>query len=247
MENDFDYGVTGTTVTPENKFANEPTTSPNSNNNSDNKGDKDNFNTIIDAADLNTLDESVWKSVWRDLKLLLLRTWHVIWVFGKSRNALVYQEWDLWGPVIYTLLLASFSSINANMNNQSQADAESIFFRILLIVIVGSIAVGVNIILLKGTISIFGTISMLGYCSFPLVIATCISLITTAATQLRSVRLIVVGVFGVVCCVWSIMATYGFFKGMLPVGKKFLAVFPVCFFYCILAFNNIQAVDYRPK
>lgn len=73
---------------------------------------------------------------------------------------------DLWGPLLVCLLLSIVLSITAPGNT-----ASLVFAAVFVIVWVGAAAVTLNAQLLGGTISFFQSVSILGYCVFPLTLS----------------------------------------------------------------------------
>lgn len=73
---------------------------------------------------------------------------------------------DLWGPLLVCLLLSIVLSITAPGDT-----ASLVFAAVFVIVWVGAAAVTLNAQLLGGTISFFQSVSILGYCVFPLTLS----------------------------------------------------------------------------
>ena len=65
--------------------------------------------------DWSTLDESVWRTLKRDVDRVVSNTKGVLWPFGRdSRDpAKPLREWDLWGPLMFVLLLGVCLSSDA--------------------------------------------------------------------------------------------------------------------------------------
>jgi hypothetical protein len=92
--------------------------------------------------------------------------------------------------------------------------------------------VTINAQLLKGQISFFQSVCVLGYCVFPLVIAAffCALLPTgNRLTQLVKVILVVLGF------TWATGASVGFMTDCLPEDRQALGVYPVWLFYVAIA------------
>mmetsp|Transcript_19434 Transcript_19434/g.54105 ORF Transcript_19434/g.54105 Transcript_19434/m.54105 type:complete len:208 (-) Transcript_19434:47-670(-) len=119
----------------------------------------------------NTIDEPVWDTVKRDLA----RVWYnikVVLLPGYAQaagNTKALKDWDLWGPLLFTLILAIALS-NGNPK------AGSIFSVVVLVVCVGAVVLTLNVVLLGGNIQFFQAVSLLGYCLFPLDVVAIISL-----------------------------------------------------------------------
>jgi len=118
---------------------------------------------------ISTLDEPVWKTILRDLADIGLKTLHVIFPFwGSFKRVDRLKDWDLWGPLLLSFILASVLTLAAG--NQ----ATLIFTTVFIIVWLGSTIITVNAILLGGKVSFFQTVCALGYSLGPLDIAALI-------------------------------------------------------------------------
>jgi len=166
-----------------------------------------------------TLDEPVWQTIWRDVKRVGIKLFHVLIPRGKAQQAL--RDWDLWGPLVFCLILAIILSESAP--------------QIFVIVWIGAAVVTINSLLLGGKISFFQSVCVLGYCIFPLVIAA----IVCSAVSLYWPSVWFRMVISLACFVWSTGASVGFLAGMVPPERKFLAVYPVLLFYLVLSWMII--------
>ena len=122
-----------------------------------------------------TLDESISATIFRDLRAVGLKLKIVLLPGGFSREGIrsyeadtvlkELKEWDLWGPLLVCLLLSVLLSTTAG-------DQGSLMFSsVFVIVWFGSAVVTLNAVLLGGCISYFQSVSVLGYCLFPLSIS----------------------------------------------------------------------------
>jgi protein YIPF6 len=122
----------------------------------------------------------------------LLKVKDVLWP-AKSfhENDAVTKDWDLWGPLVFCLVLSLLLSLSAS-ENQSQI----VFTGIFTMVWLGEAICTLNLKLLGGTVyvfpfpipilssdslvnwgrSFFQSVCVLGYCLFPLTIAALINL-----------------------------------------------------------------------
>lgn len=188
-----------------------------------------------------TLDEPVTTTLMRDIRSVGFRLRQVVWYtpasslqenhpefipaslsnFASTGEVGVShsQEWDMWGPLVFCLLIALTMSMIAP-NHQ----ASKVFSGIFVLTWVGQAVVTLNIKLLGGSISFFYALSVTGYCLFPLVIAALVS----AFVKLFLVRIIV----DIIMIGWAIYsATRGLRdNGVLP-SRVVLAMFPVGLFY----------------
>ncbi|RQM22698.1 hypothetical protein B5M09_006016 [Aphanomyces astaci] len=136
------------------------------------------------------------------------------------------RDWDLWGPLLVCLTLSIMLSISAPTNQSAM-----VFTGVFVVVWAGAAVVTINAQLLGSTISFFQSICVLGYCVFPLVIAT---LFTTIFRVLSlghvTVRLVVVAVG----FLWSTRASVVFMSQLVPPKRKALTVYPVLLFYLFI-------------
>eukprot|EP01118_Nematostelium_gracile_P008390 TRINITY_DN2785_c0_g1_i1.p1 TRINITY_DN2785_c0_g1~~TRINITY_DN2785_c0_g1_i1.p1 ORF type:complete len:185 (-),score=29.10 TRINITY_DN2785_c0_g1_i1:63-617(-) len=163
-----------------------------------------------------TLDEPVLATLWRDVKMVGIKLFHVLIPRGKADKAL--RDWDLWGPLCFCLILAFFLW-----------DAAT---QIFVIIWVGAAIVTANALLLGGKINFFQSVCLLGYCVFPMLVAAIllyfIHLSTTPPLWLKLV-------ISFSAFLWSTGASIGFLASMVPQERKALAVYPVFLFYLVLA------------
>ncbi|KAJ5070808.1 protein yipf6 [Anaeramoeba ignava] len=167
----------------------------------------------------NTLDESVFATLLRDLKRIGTKLKQVLIFRGDKDNL---RDWDLWGPLFLCLLLSVILSHGAPENQSSL-----VFALIFFIIWIGSGIVTINALLLGGNISFFQTVCVLGYCIFPLNIASIISLIFN--------NIVVKFIFAGIGFIWSIISSISFISPFIPTNKKVLAIYPVFLFFLSLS------------
>ncbi|RFU35685.1 hypothetical protein B7463_g735, partial [Scytalidium lignicola] len=103
------------------------------------------------------------------------------------------RDWDLWGPLVFCLLLSLLLSFNA------RADQKSVVFSgVFAMVWIGEAVVTLQIKLLGGNISFAQSVCIIGYTLFPLVVAALLS-----ALHLRPIPRIPIYLFLVA---WSLAA-----------------------------------------
>lgn len=161
-----------------------------------------------------TLDEPVHQTLLRDIRVfqrLLIST------LGKQTDN---KEWDLWGPLLFSMLLAvclSFHAINKPAS----------FAVIFALTWLGQGAITSNIKLLGGTISYFHALSVTGYSLFPILISAAASI----GLKTRWIRLIL-SLLLVAWAVWS--AQRGLKHAGVKENRLLLAVYPLGLFYTCL-------------
>ena len=146
------------------------------------------------GPELGTLDEPVSHTIMRDVTMVGNKMMCVL--NPRKANIQTLKNWDLWGPLILCLMLATLLSWFAPYDQKSL-----VFASVFVIVWLGAAVVTVNALLLGGNISFFQSVCVLGYCIFPLNIASFICLLGGPLLW----RMLVVAV----CFFWSTGASLG--------------------------------------
>eukprot|EP00397_Hematodinium_sp_SG-2012_P019688 GEMP01020244.1.p1 GENE.GEMP01020244.1~~GEMP01020244.1.p1 ORF type:complete len:197 (+),score=23.16 GEMP01020244.1:327-917(+) len=169
------------------------------------------------------LDEPVRETIMRDVRAVGQKLYYVLLPQSRHDKGSGLRDWDLWGPLVLCLSLGIILAFQAN--NSENAGNE--FALVFMLMWVGSGVVTLNCLLLKGKISIFQSICVLGYCVFPLVIAAALS----AAIRIRALKFI----FVLAGFLWSTGASVGFMTDIVPDDRKALGVYPVWLFYAAIS------------
>lgn len=129
------------------------------------------------------------------------------------------RDWDLWGPLIFCLLLSLLLSFNASA---SQKDV--VFSGVFAMVWIGEAVVTLQIKLLGGNISFAQSVCIIGYTLFPLVIASLLSAFNLYWIARIPVYLVLVA--------WAMAAGVSILGGSGVVNNRVgLAVYPLFVFY----------------
>lgn len=133
-------------------------------------------------------------------------------------------EWDLWGPLIFSLGFAVILGLSASKKQTNLVFSGSFSFIWFFYFVIG-----LNIQLLGGSISFLSAISAAGYSMFPILVG---ELICSLVLKWKLLRLILMAVLNA----WSIYAGIMSLKcsGVLP-GRVFLATYPVGLMYTLLS------------
>jgi hypothetical protein len=174
--------------------------------------------------DFDTLNEHVCYTLLRDLKSIAQKTMYVLipWrCSSEGKNRL--KDWDLWGPLLLCLLLATCLAYTAG-DNTKDGQAALIFAIVFIVIWVGSAVVTVNAVFLgSDKLGFFQSVCVLGYCCAPITIASFIN-----AFPLPSwVKYLTGGI----AFFWAMQAAVGFLWPVIPAGKRILALYPVFLFY----------------
>ncbi|KAH8593012.1 hypothetical protein B0O99DRAFT_628646 [Bisporella sp. PMI_857] len=217
-------------------------------------------------APTNTIDESVWDTLRRDLLAVWSKMREVLYpkyLFGGSmlesasglrgaysnireaglsgaREELVglagraldtehilsqgnmssgLRDWDLWGPLVFCLLLSLLLSFNAMQDQKSL-----VFSGVFAMVWIGEAVVTLQIKLLGGNISFAQSICIIGYTLFPLVIAALLSAVNLPVIPRIPIYLILVA--------WSLAAGVSILGGSGVLKNRVgIAVYPLFVFY----------------
>jgi len=129
------------------------------------------------------------------------------------------RDWDLWGPLLFCLLLSFLLSLNAREDQRSL-----VFSGVFATIWLGEAIVTLQIKLLGGNISFFQSVCIIGYTLFPLVIASLLSALRVPTI----VRIPVYAVLGL----WSLAAGVSILGGSGVVKNRVvLAIYPLFIFY----------------
>eukprot|EP00542_Grammatophora_oceanica_P013555 CAMPEP_0194047642 /NCGR_PEP_ID=MMETSP0009_2-20130614/25091_1 /TAXON_ID=210454 /ORGANISM="Grammatophora oceanica, Strain CCMP 410" /LENGTH=240 /DNA_ID=CAMNT_0038693311 /DNA_START=25 /DNA_END=744 /DNA_ORIENTATION=- len=148
---------------------------------------------------------------------------------GENQRKVIEQlkDWDLWGPLVVGLGLSIILSWRAP-NNQ----AALVFASVFVTVWVGSAIVTVNAQLLGGTISFFQSLCVLGYCNFPMTMAALVIGLVKLTPMKHWVWLDLIWLG--LGWLWATRASSVFIAMYIPASRRFLATYPVLFFYVFL-------------
>ena len=181
-----------------------------------------------------TLNEPVVETLKRDLFRIGRKMHSVLNPFGddQNRHKLILQ-WDLWGPLMFNILLASTLSINSK-------DKGDMFVLIFMIFWAGSFFIYLNGNLLGAKLGMFNIMCLIGYCMVPLNFC---SIIFALGTFHEFLRIIII----VFCCSWSSYSSIGFVKSLVPEDKRTLLIYPIILEYLFLSGVILMTRDIKPK
>lgn len=210
--------------------------------------EEDNGNIMGDLmAPVSTLDEPVLETIMRDVRSVYSKLRVVLLPLDRTTpfgyagisqeelqpgtNQLVVinrlRDWDLWGPLLICLWLSVILSIKAPTNQ-----ASAVFGAVFVAVWAGSAVVTLNAQMLGGTISFFQSVCVLGYCVFPLAVASVV-IFALKYTWFGVVWLDLIWLG--IALVWSTRASTIFIGQYIVKERRALAVYPVFFFYIFLS------------
>jgi len=169
-----------------------------------------------------TLDEPVSETIMRDLRSISEKLKYVL-LPTQGQHSSRLKDWDLWGPLLLCLALGVIIAAQAPSSDQ----ASYAFADVFVIVWLGSSVVTLNALVLRGKVSFFLTVCVLGYCLSPLVIAAFFAMLF----KVRLVKLALVAVG----FAWASKASVGFMEELVPEDKKLLGLYPVWLFYAAIA------------
>jgi protein YIPF6 len=133
---------------------------------------------------------------------------------------------SLRGPLIVCLILSVLLSFKAPTNQ-----ASLVFAAVFVSVWIGSAIVTFNAQLLGGTISFFQSVCVMGYCVFPMTVSAFI-IGFLRLTPLSWLWMDLIWLF--LGFLWAIRSSSVFIGMYIKRERRFLAVFPVFFFYIFL-------------
>ncbi|KAG1327969.1 protein YIPF6 [Cocos nucifera] len=177
----------------------------------------------------NTLTEPVWDTIKRDLSRVVSNLKLVVFPNPYREDpGKALRDWDLWGPFFFIVFLGLTLSWSASVK---KSEVFAVAFAVLA---AGAIILTLNVLLLGGHIIFFQSLSLLGYCLFPLDIGAVICMLKDNVI----IKIIVVSV----TLAWSSWAAYPFMSAAVNPGRKALALYPVFLMYISVGFLII-AID----
>ncbi|KAA8535580.1 hypothetical protein F0562_030583 [Nyssa sinensis] len=177
----------------------------------------------------NTLTEPVWETVKRDLSRIVSNLKLVVFPNPfREDPGKAMRDWDLWGPFFFIVFLGLTLSWSASVK---KSEVFAVAFALLA---AGAVILTLNVLLLGGHIIFFQSLSLLGYCLFPLDIGALICMLKDNVI----VKVIVV----CVTLAWSSWAAYPFMSSAVNPRRKALALYPVLLMYVSVGFLII-AID----
>ena len=138
----------------------------------------------------------------------------------RGSQAAALKNWDLWGPMAFTLALALALSAGA-------PSAGVVFSLVFGLCAGGAVVLTANVVLLGGNIGFFQSLCLLGYCLFPLDVGA----VVAAFVPLLPVKWAAVGVG----FAWACWAAVPFVGGSVPPARRALAVYPLVLLYATMA------------
>lgn len=177
----------------------------------------------------NTLTEPVWDTVKRDLSRIVNNLKLVVFPNPfREDPGKALRDWDLWGPFFFIVFLGLILSWSASVK---KSEVFAVAFALLA---AGAVILTLNVLLLGGHIIFFQSISLLGYCLFPLAVGALICMLKDNVI----LKVIVVSV----TLAWSSWAAYPFMSSAVNPRRKALALYPVFLMYVSVGFLII-AID----
>ncbi|OVA12440.1 Yip1 domain [Macleaya cordata] len=177
----------------------------------------------------NTLTEPVWDTVKRDLSRIVSNLKLVVFPNPNREDpGKALRDWDLWGPFFFIVFLGLVLSWSASVK---KSEVFAVAFALLA---AGAIILTLNVLLLGGHIIFFQSLSLLGYCLFPLDLGALICMLKDNVI----LKVIVV----CITLAWSSWAAYPFMSSAVNPRRKALALYPVFLMYVSVGFLII-AID----
>lgn len=171
----------------------------------------------------NTLTEPVWLTIKRDLLRVGINLRHVVFPNPYREDpGQALRDWDLWGPFFFIVFLGVAISYSASSDNSK------VFAVVFAVLAAGAVVLTLNVLLLGGHIIFFQSLSLLGYCLFPLDIGALICMFWS--------HMIINGIIVLITLSWSSWAAYPFVSAAVSSNRKALAVYPVFLLYISIGF-----------
>jgi len=161
----------------------------------------------------------------------------------ESQGVDALRDWDMWGPLIICLLLSVFLYVGSGSQGTDTNQQAAIFAASFVIVWAGAGVITLNSYLLGGTLGFFQSVCILGYCVFPLMVSAFLCLLWQYIQVPAWGNVILRGVTVIIAFVWGVTACIGFFAGVVPEGRKAIAMYPVFLFYLVLGWMIILGTN----
>lgn len=161
----------------------------------------------------------------KDLDSIYMKTRYALLPFSYEDKLAELRNWDLWGPLIFCLLMTLFIALGS-----SQTQIDDIFGVIYMVLFGGSIVVGVNCYLVGGDGSIFMMISILGYCLAPFVIAALLNWLLR-----RFIFFLGIALISAFCWFWAVKSASVFIAASCRKTRRWLALYPIMLYYMFFA------------
>lgn len=186
----------------------------------------------------NSLNEPILTSLSRDLNKIYLKLKVVALPINTKAKNKELKQWDLWGPFVICLLLGIILVFTTKKNSGL------IFSIIFIIMWVGAMIITMNSSLLGGKLTLMQCICLLGYCTFPSVVASLLNRVILKF--LPSIgKIIIVAISFVwstkgkfllylLCIFFLTIASVPFIAENITPKKKLLAVYPVMLYFLYL-------------
>ncbi|XP_050375259.1 protein YIP4a [Argentina anserina] len=177
----------------------------------------------------NTLTEPVWDTVKRDLSRIVSNLKLVVFPNPYREDpGKALRDWDLWGPFFFIVFLGLTLSWSASVK---KSEVFAVAFAVLA---AGAVILTLNVLLLGGHIIFFQSLSLLGYCLFPLDVGALICMVKDNVI----LKVVVVSI----TLAWSSWSAYPFMSSAVNPRRKALALYPVFLMYVSVGFLII-AID----
>ncbi|CAL5376633.1 unnamed protein product [Camellia sinensis] len=179
----------------------------------------------------NTLTEPVWDTVKRDLSRIVSNLKLVVFPNPfRDDPGKALRDWDLWGPFFFIVFLGLVLSWSASVKKKLFDHVFAVAFALLA---AGAVILTLNVLLLGGHIIFFQSLSLLGYCLFPLDIGALICMLKDNVI----LKIVVV----CVTLAWSSWAAYPFMSTAVNPRRKALALYPVLLIVKITTFRDAKS------
>ena len=184
----------------------------------------------------NSLNEPIITSLTRDLNRIYAKLKIVALPVSSEQKHKELKQWDLWGPFIICLLLGIILCFTSKKNSGL------VFSMIFIIMWIGAMIITMNSSLLGGKLTLMQCICLLGYCTFPSVVASLINrVILKFIPEVGKLCIVFISF------IWStkgksyyiyinfiFIASVPFIAENINPKKKLLAVYPVMLYFLYL-------------
>ena len=164
----------------------------------------------------NTLKESICSTLSRDLLIIFHKLKFVLNPFTKSETTMKQiVQWDLWGPLLFTMMLSTTTSIQTKQNT---------YVLIFTTFWLGAFVIYFNSKMLGCKLSLCSFWCLLGYSLVPF-------LLVSTVHAIFKLPFIVKVIINLIAGVWSVFVCMRFVRTKISNDKTFLITYPIGLFY----------------
>lgn len=168
---------------------------------------------------IGTLSEPIKTTIKRDFSKILSKITLVLIPKESNYNSQTIKDWDLWGPLIISILLSLLIGYNKDQ------DTGLLFIIIFFIIWIGGFIITLNAQFLGSNINLFQSICLIGYCISPFLICGFIIKVMYFLHIFIHISISIIGF------IWACLSSNAYMSLIVDPSKKILACYPIFLLY----------------